>query len=70
MFRFLVETFTNAPSKDLSPEVLEMLIQMMLAQARECLFEKMLLNLKESVEQMLELSQEASRVSKEYEMVN
>ncbi|RXG73688.1 Rhophilin-2-B [Armadillidium vulgare] len=69
VFRFLVETFTNAPSKDLSPEVLEMLIQMMLAQARECLFEKMLLNLKESVEQMLELSQEASRVSKEYEMV-
>lgn len=30
MFRYLHDTFTNAPSKDLSPEILEMLIHLML----------------------------------------
>nr|XP_045616820.1 uncharacterized protein LOC123769625 [Procambarus clarkii] len=30
MFRYLHDTFTNAPSKDLSPEVLDMLIHLML----------------------------------------
>lgn len=30
MFRYLHDTFTNAPSKDLSPEILDMLIHLML----------------------------------------
>ena len=70
IFRFLHETFTNAPSKDLSPEVLDMLIQLMLAQARECLHEKTLISRKESIEGALELAQDASQVSNEYTKVN
>nr|CAD7439088.1 unnamed protein product [Timema bartmani] len=34
-FRYILENFTNAPSMDLGPEMLDMLVQLMLAQARE-----------------------------------
>lgn len=70
MFRYLHETFTNAPSKDLSPEVLEMLIHLMLAQARECLYEKALLSKKDDTETTLELAQESAQVSQEYTQVS
>jgi len=43
IFRFIVDNFTNAPSMDLAPQVLEALILLMITQARECLFEKLLL---------------------------
>ncbi|CAL4069714.1 unnamed protein product [Meganyctiphanes norvegica] len=69
MFRYLHETFTNAPSKDLSPEVLEMLIHLMLAQARECLYEKAILANKDDTETILELAQESTQVSQEYTQV-
>ncbi len=39
-FQYILENFTNAPSMDLSPDTLEMLVHLMCAQARECLFEK------------------------------
>ncbi|XP_069164895.1 rhophilin-2-A isoform X1 [Procambarus clarkii] len=69
MFRYLHDTFTNAPSKDLSPEVLDMLIHLMLAQARECLHEKALLGHSEDLETVVELSQEAAQVAHEYSQV-
>lgn len=70
MFRYLHETFTNAPSKDLSPEVLDMLIHLMLAQARECLYEKALLSNNDDTETTLELAQESAQVSQEYTQVS
>lgn len=45
IFKHIHETFTNAPSIDLKPEFLEILVALMLAQARECLYEKLLLQI-------------------------
>lgn len=45
IFKHIHETFTNAPSVDLKPEFLEILVALMLAQARECLYEKLLLQI-------------------------
>lgn len=45
VFRHILETFSNAPSMDLKPQVLQIIVALMLAQARECLFEKMVLQL-------------------------
>lgn len=42
IFKHLYETFTNAPSIDLKSNFLEVLVAIMLAQARECLYEKLL----------------------------
>ena len=39
-FQYIHENFTNAPSMDLGPETLQMMVQLMCAQARECLFAK------------------------------
>ncbi|XP_049540872.1 rhophilin-2 [Anopheles darlingi] len=47
VFRHIFDTFTNAPSMDLKPQVLEVLVALMLAQARECLYEKLLLQLEQ-----------------------
>lgn len=56
IFKHIHETFTNAPSMDLKPQVLQILVSLMLAQARECLYEKLQLQLdsvpKKSVEQV------------------
>lgn len=45
IFKHIHETFTNAPSVDLKPQFLEILVSLMLAQARECLYEKLLLQI-------------------------
>lgn len=45
IFKHIHETFTNAPSIDLKSEFLEVLVALMLAQARECLYEKLLLQI-------------------------
>lgn len=45
IFKHIYETFTNAPSIDLKPQFLEILVNLMLAQARECLYEKLLLQI-------------------------
>ncbi|KAJ7411155.1 Centrosomal protein of 89 kDa [Willisornis vidua] len=37
---YLKETFTHTPSYDMSPAMLNVLVKMMLAQARECVFEQ------------------------------
>ncbi|XP_018319795.1 rhophilin-2 isoform X2 [Agrilus planipennis] len=71
-FRYIQENFTNAPSMDLGPEMLEMLIQLMLAQARECLLEKLDLQSKEkrTVDVCLDLAQEASYLGECYTHVH
>ncbi|KAJ3637189.1 hypothetical protein MTP99_000665 [Tenebrio molitor] len=70
-FRYIHENFTNAPSMDLRPEMLEMLVQLMLAQARECLLEKLDLQSKEnrSVDICLDLAQEAAHLADCYSQV-
>jgi len=45
VFRHIYDTFTNAPSMDLKPQVLDVLVSLMLSQARECLFEKLQLQI-------------------------
>ncbi|XP_044742961.1 rhophilin-2 isoform X2 [Chrysoperla carnea] len=67
-FRYIHENFTNAPSMDLGPEMLEMLVQLMLAQARECLFEKLELQSHDNrdIDIWLDLAQEAAQVGEIY----
>lgn len=75
-FRYIHENFTNAPTIDLGPEMLEMLIQLMLAQARECLLEKLELQSDDcrSIDICLDLAQEAAQLSDcyshVYELIN
>ncbi|XP_015435444.1 PREDICTED: rhophilin-2 isoform X1 [Dufourea novaeangliae] len=71
-FRYIHENFTNAPSMDLGPDMLEMLVQLMLAQARECLFEKLELQSAEgrNMDVSLDLAQEASQVATVYSEVH
>ncbi|XP_075229263.1 GTP-Rho-binding protein rhophilin isoform X2 [Lycorma delicatula] len=67
-FTYVHENFTNAPSMDLAPHMLEMLVQLMLAQARECLFEKLELQSKDKrdVDICFDLAQEAAQVAEVY----
>ena len=74
-FQYIHENFTNAPSSDLGPETLHMLVQLMCGQARECLFEKTELSFLQAEQAgpdiglCLELAQEAAHVSEVYEKV-
>uniref|UniRef100_T1ISB1 Rhophilin n=1 Tax=Strigamia maritima TaxID=126957 RepID=T1ISB1_STRMM len=72
MFRFIQEHFSQAPSMDLSVETLDMLVSLMLAQARECLFEKLILNGNDekTIEQCLEIAQESAQVADVYDAVH
>ncbi|KAK0177946.1 hypothetical protein PV328_001939 [Microctonus aethiopoides] len=71
-FRYIHENFTNAPSMDLGPDMLDMLVQLMLAQARECLFEKLELQSREarSIDICFDLAQEAAQVAAVYNDVH
>ncbi|KRF94052.1 uncharacterized protein Dmoj_GI15742, isoform B [Drosophila mojavensis] len=71
VFRHIYDTFTNAPSMDLKPQVLDVLVSLMLSQARECLFEKLqlqieALGLTESSHLFRDLAGEAAQLSLEY----
>uniref|UniRef100_A0A7M4Y2U7 Rhophilin n=1 Tax=Anopheles funestus TaxID=62324 RepID=A0A7M4Y2U7_ANOFN len=76
VFRHIFDTFTNAPSMDLKPQVLEVLVALMLAQARECLFEKLLLQVenlpagRECVQNHRDLSGEATQLALEYREIH
>ncbi|GAB6027157.1 hypothetical protein CHUAL_013914 [Chamberlinius hualienensis] len=72
MFNYIQSNFSNAPSIDLMPDTLEMLINLMLAQSRECLFEKLVNSNTEitSVEQCFEAGQEAAQVAEAYSRVH
>lgn len=71
-FRYIHENFTNAPSMDLGPDMLDMLVQLMLAQARECLFEKLELQSRDNknIDVLFDLAQEASQVAAVYHDVH
>lgn len=68
---YLKETFTHTPSYDMSPAMLSMLIRMMLAQAQECLFEKITLQgIRNEFFSLLKIAQEAAKVSEVYHQVH
>ncbi|XP_014297583.1 uncharacterized protein LOC103573796 isoform X3 [Microplitis demolitor] len=71
-FRYIHENFTNAPSMDLGPDMLDMLVLLMLAQARECLFEKLELQSRDTrnTDICLDLAQEAAQVAAVYNDVH
>ncbi|KAB5526036.1 hypothetical protein PHYPO_G00147100 [Pangasianodon hypophthalmus] len=67
----LKETFTHTPSYDMSPAMLNMLIKMMLAQAQECVFEKITLpGIRNEYFSLLRMAQEAAKVEEVYEQVH
>uniref|UniRef100_A0A665V9V6 Rhophilin, Rho GTPase binding protein 2 n=1 Tax=Echeneis naucrates TaxID=173247 RepID=A0A665V9V6_ECHNA len=67
----LKETFTHTPSYDMSPAMLSMLIRMMLAQAQECLFEKIVLpGIANQFYSLMKMAQEAAKVSENYDQVH
>ncbi|XP_013774990.1 rhophilin-2-B-like isoform X1 [Limulus polyphemus] len=72
MFHYIKENFSNAPSMDLAPDTLQTLTHLMLAQARECLFEKLILtNIdKQGIEGCLDVAQEAAEVAAVYSQVH
>ncbi|XP_058127310.1 rhophilin-2 [Anopheles ziemanni] len=76
VFRHIFDTFTNAPSMDLKPQVLEVLVALMLAQARECLYEKLLLQLENygdgpnNAQSHRDLSGEATQLFLEYREIH
>nr|XP_046257872.1 rhophilin-2 isoform X2 [Scatophagus argus] len=67
----LKETFTHTPSYDMSPAMLSMLIRLMLAQAQECLFEKIALpGIRNQFYSLMKMAQEAAKVSEIYDQVH
>ncbi|KAH9362292.1 hypothetical protein HPB48_002270 [Haemaphysalis longicornis] len=72
MFCYIRENFSKPPSMDLSAETLEVLTHVMLAQARECLFEKLILGSveKQGVMTCIEVGQEAAEVAEVYAQVH
>ncbi|XP_055551519.1 rhophilin-2 isoform X1 [Wyeomyia smithii] len=75
VFKHIYDTFTNAPSMDLKPQVLEVLVALILAQARECLYEKLLLQLEETTNSDCSafhrnLSGEATQLMVEYREIH
>uniref|UniRef100_A0AAX7UYP2 Rhophilin, Rho GTPase binding protein 2 n=1 Tax=Astatotilapia calliptera TaxID=8154 RepID=A0AAX7UYP2_ASTCA len=67
----LKETFTHTPSYDMSPAMLSMLIRLMLAQAQECLFEKIALpGIRNQFYSLMKVAQEAAKVSEIYDQVH
>ncbi|XP_072162013.1 rhophilin-2-like [Bemisia tabaci] len=71
-YTYIQENFTNAPSMDLAPHMLDMLVHLMLAQARECLFEKLELQSEEkrNMDVWLDLAQESAQLAQVYETVH
>lgn len=70
VLNYLKETFTHTPSYDMSPAMLNMLIKMMLAQAQECVFEKITLpGIRNEFFSLLRMAQEAAKVEEVYNQV-
>ncbi|MGH0147392.1 UNVERIFIED_CONTAM: hypothetical protein FKN15_059800 [Acipenser sinensis] len=66
----LKETFTHTPSYDLSPAMLSVLTRMMLAQAQECVFDKIALpGIKNEYFCLCRMAQEAAKVCDVYSLV-
>ncbi|XP_072168888.1 rhophilin-1-like isoform X1 [Diadema setosum] len=70
-FKYLSENFSHAPSMDMSAPVLGMLGGLMLAQAQECIFEKLVLDgVEETVQMCCSVAKEASVVADMYTKVH
>ncbi|XP_055981277.1 rhophilin-1 [Sorex fumeus] len=69
-FRLLRESFSHAPSPDLSPPWLLALERLMTAQAQECIFQGLSLQAPHSGPAQLLLAQEAAQVATEYRLVH
>ncbi|XP_052817102.1 rhophilin-2-like [Mya arenaria] len=66
-FRYLHNHFTHAPSMDMQPQTLTMLVQLMMSQAQECVYETVCLGgLAPGVDQCSLAAQEAAMVSHMY----
>ncbi|KAM4743657.1 rhophilin-2 isoform 1-T1 [Anableps anableps] len=71
MLSHLKETFTHIPSYDMSPAMVSMLIRLMIAQAQECLFEKIALpGVLNQFTSLIKMAQEAAKVSEIYDQVH
>ncbi|XP_007543205.1 rhophilin-2 isoform X2 [Poecilia formosa] len=71
MLSHLKATFTHIPSYDMSPAMVSMLIQLMIAQAQECLFEKIALpGVQNQFTSLIKMAQEAAKVSEIYDQVH
>ncbi|XP_037085642.1 rhophilin-2-B-like [Pollicipes pollicipes] len=67
IYRYILENFSNAPSRDLDPDVLEVLSNLLLAQARECQLERLTLaEEKTKLAARLDMGREAAQVSEVY----
>ena len=61
--RYILENFSNVPSRDLDADVLDVLSNLLLAQAKECLLEKLLLPTDRlELGGQLDIGQEAAQV--------
>ncbi|NXF08094.1 RHPN2 protein, partial [Smithornis capensis] len=68
---YLKETFTHTPSYDMSPAMLNVLVKMMLAQARECVFEQVgLSGIRNEFFTLVKMTQEVAKVGEVYMLVN
>ncbi|KAH3770301.1 hypothetical protein DPMN_171585, partial [Dreissena polymorpha] len=66
-FRYLHNHFTHAPSMDMQPQTLTMLVQLMMSQAQECVYESLCLGgVAGGVQQCSYAAQEAAMVSHMY----
>ncbi|XP_075393305.1 rhophilin-2 [Tenrec ecaudatus] len=67
----LKETFTHTPSYDMSPAMLSVLLRMMLAQAQECVFEKISLpGIQNEFFMLVKVAQEAAKVGEVYQQLH
>lgn len=70
-FNYIRLNFSNAPTADMSPTFLNTIVNLMIAQAQEAIFEKRLLGgLSDAgVTKLVDISSEASKVSEKYRLV-
>lgn len=65
--RYLHNHFSHAPSMDMQPQTLTMLVQLMMSQAQECVYESLTVGgISQGILQYLLIAQEASMVSHMY----
>ncbi|XP_017281377.1 rhophilin-2 isoform X2 [Kryptolebias marmoratus] len=71
VLNLLKETFTHIPSYDMSPAMISMLIRLMLAQAQQCLLEKIVQpGVPNQFCSLIKIAQEAAKVSEVYDQVH
>lgn len=67
-FRYLHNHYSHAPSMDMQPQTLTMLVQLMMSQAQECVYESLTLGgITQGILQYSYVAQEASMVSRMYQ---